>query len=686
VCPTLRETCDRFPLAACALVLSALACSRPSAPAGDEEGKKDVLAAAPVDATSDGPAAAGEAGWKGADATPVSQPGAGPTPEALPPDRATPDAQEARPDRLPPAGPANPEQAPLFECVRQSAAALRSEKTAGELLLALAAIQARTDPAGAVATLDSLPVEQLEDEPASQLVLALSASAPELALRVTKGMPAGPVRNLCLARLAMQTVTCGEAVRPGLDAALCPDRPARPAATGDVLRALEISARIDPRVSREFQLLRLLEAYLPGGGQDSALIMDRVIEPILNDFAMVRAAAKEAETNPAAAAAALRSIESDVVRKWGLMAVALQALLKDDKSTPELMSQVQGYQRDELLRQAADLLAGSAPDRAVSLALRIQAPHRKEQAMAAVAEAIFPARPGMAARMLRDVHDDVAFEEALSALVVQTCKTHPDRAEAVLAVAADQLAEDSLGRGLSACCPTSPKTVRDLLDKKGLPVTDAYRRCQVCAGLVQEPRPWIERIKGQPERERSLACLSLSLLPTSVDEAVATAGRISDRLAKDEALASLARELAAGGRNEESDRVAAMVADRYLSLALRIERFPEAEADRAAWLQGLEDGLAGLQDPWRRDSLLARLAHRTAAWQPGEALALATKIGDPESRAAAIEGIVRTWKTWDARAVGELLSGVPVGEDRARLCLLLAGLHGSVGAKEGTNH
>jgi len=481
------------------------------------------------------------------------------------------------------------------------------------LELSIARIESRYSPAKAAERIRSCAGTSPDMDLVKGAVLALAGQDTGMALGVLQGIP-GVRRKALVAAVAEN------------QAAL------------DVPGAVAVVLTLESRIVREEMLIGLLPAIYRHSPGSVPLILDRIVEPLLNDFAMVRSRTVAAtEGGPPAPAAVEAGIESRLVKRWALLDVALQLAHR----LPEAALELSGHlalplDRDEVYAATAGALTSSLPDKAVGLVLRIGDPVLKAAAADAVSRELFAVRPGMALHLVSSHLPPARAQAATVELFGALCKREPARFVEVYGEVAGRLQPEEAERLLETCCPAAPREVRRLVSESGEELRNRswYQVCLVCAALDSDAAATVARIKDPGLRKAGAICLAHQLAQRSVEDAVQVIDGLSDPYSRDDARLALFDSLLAARDLEKAAAVAALVQDRYSAARASIRLAAAGSEAEGAAAETLEKHLLSVADPWRRDDLLAEATRECRRYPRQARVRLAAMVADAALRQA----------------------------------------------------
>ena len=535
----------------------------------------------------------------------------------------------------------------LFECVESQAKMAGDASATRVLLLELAALQAQVDVNLARRTIDEAAPTLAEEAPLLNAVLAIGSRDIEVAQRVIRGLMLEELRRTCLTGITNQL------------AALTP------------LKAQDMALLIEPRIAREHLLLSIIERVREGTHEGAILLTDRVIEPLLNDYAMALVAEALSVADPEAAAGQLGSIESDLIKKWALLPIAVEAAAQETPSSAVLARQISvGYSRDEFYAQLAIRLAVSEPDRALTTALRIDDEHLKKLALKQVSRALFAARPGLALGILQEDFSDREVLGVAQGLLEQSCREEPERFAAILKQVKRKVPAAELTDSLLHCCIHAPAAAAEALAEHSTGTRDQIRYCRVCGGTAPEPIVSARHIGDPRLKDEAYACV----VRRTSDQLVAgkALAGIGDSVLADEVRLELVDALLAEGRADVSEGLAEEIKDPYLAAraALAIGTADPGRLEGA--LKLLQVNLGDMSDTWRRDDLLTRAVVAQTGNDWLAAFKLATAIADGKLRKAALLTVTSGVPESKLAASSSATEHLDDHRLRARWCLALA--------------
>lgn len=536
----------------------------------------------------------------------------------------------------------------LLQC-----AALQSKNVHGgarqaTILLGIAAVRAQYDSAATVEAIRAAPpIPEILDS-LQAAVLALAARDLNSALRAVDGLASDEHRRRCLAAMARQLVLL------------------------DTPRALRVAERIDPRIVREGILLEVVDVALEQSIETAQTVSDRIIEPLLNDYAAAGIAASGATTDFQKASQLAESIESPFVKQWAYLAMLLAMASHDPERALSLENKLPlTHHLDELHSRAAVVLAAEDADKALSVALRIGDRDVRIRTLCEVAHRLFPKRPAFAFHLLgKEVGEERALEH-LTSWVDALCAGDDGDFEAAYEALRRKLSAGQGAALLLTCCRHRPREVRKLAMEVPPALVMPLRRCYLCAGIESDPGAVLEATTATHDMDRLRACNARRLAIDKPPEALAALAGITDTLVADETRLEIATDLLAARKNDEALEIVGDVADSYLRgvglLRLLAEEDEAGEARRS-----FQAVLDELKDPWRTDDLRMRAALLLATRDLEFATRLAAGVVSPARTAQLLRLMMPRLGESDLARAAALSNSMPKGESRAGWCLEVA--------------
>lgn len=521
---------------------------------------------------------------------------------------------------LPPAAsplPLSPEVDTLLRMATAAAAEVNDPLERCRLELGIARIESRYSPARAAERIRSCAGTSPDMNLVKGAVLSLAGQDTGAALGVLQGIP--------------------DSRRKALVAAIAENQAAL-----DVPGAIAVVLTLESRIVREEMLVALLPAIYRHSPGSVPLLLDRIVEPLLNDFAMARSrTVAAAEGGPPDPAAVEAGIESSLVKRWALLDVALQLAHR----LPEAALELSGHlalplDRDEVYAATAGALTSTLPDKAIGLVLRIGDPVLKAAAAEAVSRELFPVRPAMALHLVSS-HLPVRAPAATIALFGALCKREPARFVEVYSEVAGRLQPQEAERLLETCCPEAPREVRRLVSESSeeLRSRSWYQVCLVCAALDSDAAATVARVEDPGLRKAGAICLARQLAQRSVEDAVEVIDGLSDPYSRDDARLALFDALLSARDLEKAAAVAAQVQDRYTAARASIRLAATGSEAEGAAAETLEKHLLSVADPWRRDDLLAEATRECQRYPRRARVRLAASVADSALRHALFAGL-----------------------------------------------
>ena len=509
----------------------------------------------------------------------------------------------------------------LAGCVRDSAARAIDPRVRVGLLARLAAVEAQGNPVSAAQQLKSLKGTGGDVKVLSDALMRIASRDLETAVKVAEEEEPGPLRDAFITSVARAIVK------------VAPDR------------ALSLASKVEPRLARETLLLDLVDVALEDGPSKGDLIAEQIVEPIYSDLADCMAAVRLARTDPAAGVLRLDKVESPMVRTWGYMQVSEELAARDPQAALQMERLLPSvYYRDELYERLLPSVLAADVDKGLALALRISDKQMRERAVVSVCREMFKTKPGLALLVLEKNVEATELESLQTGLLVASCvengKGFAGRVEEVRG----QLPVSVLGEALAQCCQRAPGAVKEAAGALGVAPDDALRRCFLCGGVSDGGQQEAGGIADPYLRASALSCVAVRLASTSVQDALEVVKLLPDGVARDATRLEIVQLLLAAKDGKTAERVASGIQSPYpacMGLLARMEFAPAAEAGQMGQL--VEAHLPRVQDGWRRDQVLARLARLESRWDLGRALDHAGLILDLGLQQEVLDDMTRQW-------------------------------------------
>jgi hypothetical protein len=551
----------------------------------------------------------------------------------------------------PPAVPVRPMPAglqSLLQCAAEQSRSVPDSTGQAAIALGIATVRAHYDSAAAVRAIRSAPPVPEVLPSLEEAVLALATRDLNSALKALDGLASADHRRHCLGAIARQLVQF------------------------DTPRALQVAERIDPRIVREGLLLDIVNVALEQSAAAAHTVSERIIEPLLNDYAAADIAAGGAAADFEKASELAETIESPFVKQWAYLAMLLAVAAHDPERALSLENRLPlAHHLDELHSRAAEVLAGQNAQKALSVALRIGDKTMRGRALQEVARRLFPTRPAFAFHLLvKEIGDERAWEH-LVAWTDALCSSTDGDFEATYEAVKRKLSEDRRATLLLACCRYRPREVRRLAMEVPPALVMPLRRCYLCAGIESDAQAVLDATVVPGQMDRLRACTAQQLAADKPAAALEALAGIGDKLVADEARLEMVTDLLARSKGGHALEVARHVQDSYLRglglLGLLAQEAVGGEA-KALLLLVLEN----LTDTWRSDDLRARAALILTSHDLEFAARLAGSIVNP-ARSKRLMGLMMPLLSGPELARAASLSGnIPAGKARARWCLQIA--------------
>lgn len=484
----------------------------------------------------------------------------------------------------------------LYQCVESNLIQVHDAEWRRRINVQLAMVIARHDPPRGLATLAN--ATESRPFPEESAALALAIGSHDLRRAAAMAVNFVPAENR---RRALEELV-------GV------------AAKGDVQWAIVISDLMRQRIPREIFLLRLIEHLSETRPEDSTVLTERIIEPLLNDWAVALVAAAEAPQHLDRSLSRIESIESPVVRDWALLRLSLGLAASAPDQVDELIPQVQrSLVRDELLVQLALAVVDSSPERSLPIALRIEDPELRRRGLDAVARSLLPHKPALARFMVERKREPPLAPSVWLPWLEAACRDYPEAAPAILEKALDKLTPEEILTGLLYCCRGAPGAVRSAASIQDVR-DDRLTRCYVCAGIMPDGLVAARTVRNPRVRDETLLCALQGLTDQEATTFKEEMTNLADPLLRDLAAVSLAAKLRQSDRLENALAVAGAIVDPFLrapALAQLAGTADKAVAGPAK--EAFVTALRGLKDSWRQDA--AREALVRALWNIDEATA-----------------------------------------------------------------
>jgi len=532
----------------------------------------------------------------------------------------------------------------LYQCVDANLARVPSARFRRHLHVRLAAAIARRDPPRGLATLNRATTSNPSPEEAVILTLAVASRDLRRAVTIATGFTSLKNRRRSLEGLVnLATEKSGG-------------------------WGIIIANQMRERIPREIFLLNLIERLAETRPVDSLLFADRVIEPLLNDWAMALVAAAEADQHLDQALARIEEIENPVVRDWALLRLNRGLAGSTPTRVDELIPQIQrSLVRDELLGHLALAVVADTPDRGLAIALRIEDPEMLRRGLDALAQALLPHKPALARFMVEKKREPPLSPEVWLSWLKAACRDHPDSAAEMLGKALDELSLQEELTGLLNCCPGAPMAVRSVASNRDIH-DDHLTRCYVCGGVTSDAFIAARMVRDDGIRNDALLCAIDGLTAKDAKPAVKELTNLTEPLLKDLAAASLVGKLHTAGENIAALELAGSIVDPYLrapALALLVVAENEAVASTA--MQAFDMAIEGISDRWRKDSALESLVRSSWNHDQTKAWKTLTAIEDSVLVARLIEELMTA--PLSADRIQDLMGSTPPGAPLALACL-----------------
>ena len=484
----------------------------------------------------------------------------------------------------------------LYQCVESNLAQIPVATWQRRIHVQLAVAMARRDPPRGLAALTNATASKPLPEESAAVVLAVGTH--DLRRAVTMAAGFSPPQNR---RRALEELAGAAAVE-------------------EARWAVVISDLMHQRIPREIFLLHLIEGLSQSHSEDSTLLAERIIEPLLNDWAVALLAAAEAPQKLQEALGKIETIESPVVRDWALLRLSLGLAASAPEQVDELIPQVQrSLVRDELISHLALAVIDSTPERALAIALRIEDPELRRRGLDAVARALLPHKPALARFMFEKKREPPLAPAIWLPWLESACRTYPEAAPAILdKTLSDLPPHDSLA-GLLNCCPGAPKAVRAAASIRDI-LDDRLTRCYVCAGIMPDGLVAARTVQDARVRDETLLCALEGLPAKQAGTFKLQLTNLSDPLLKDLAAVALVAKLRTAHGEQAALEVAGAIVDPFLRApALAGLTITEDKDVASTAKQAFATAVSGIKDSWRRDAAKESLVR--ALWSHDEELA-----------------------------------------------------------------
>ena len=494
----------------------------------------------------------------------------------------------------------------LYQCVHGNLLRVKSPEWQRRIHVQLAAHMARRDPPRGFAALGPATASKPHPDEAAAVVLSVAARDLRRAVIMAAGLTQPKNR-----RRALEALVNYAADRNGA-------------------WAVVISDQIHDRIPRELFLLDVVARLSLTNLEQSRLLAERIIEPLLNDWAMALVAAREASPALDQALAKVEAIESPVVRDWALLKLTRELSSTAPALVEELMPRVQrSLVRDELLAHLALAVVADSPDKGLALALRIEEPELRRRGLDAVARALLSHKPALARFMVEKKREPPLPPDVWLSWLKTACRDYPDKAPEMLEKALERLSPQARLDGLLNCCPGAPKAVRgaaSILDIRD----DRLTRCYVCGNIMPDGLVAARTVREEGVRDDALLCALSGLPGAEAEKAIQVLEDIGEPLLRDQAAASLVAALQADNQSEAALELAGTIVDHYLrapALALLAADADDAVSStaREAFAMSLDE----VHDQWRQDAARRELVR--ALWTQDENLAWSTLMAIQDS-------------------------------------------------------
>ncbi len=565
------------------------------------------------------------------------------------------------PPGLPPAAaphPRSPEVDRLLGLAQKATAEVSAPDGRCRLELGIARIESRYSPAVAAGKITAYGGSCPDMEAVRGSVLALAGQDTAAALRAIRGFPQDRRETLIVAIAENQAIL-------------------------DVAGAVAIVQTIESRIVREEQLIALLPALYrrDPGSIESAL--DRIVEPLLNDFAMARVrAVAAAQGAPPEAKSVEKGIESRLVKRWALLDVALQLAGRLPEAALALAEGLAlPLDRDEVYAASSGALAAATPDKALALVMRIGDAHYRAVAAETVATAVFSSRPAMALHLVQNNLPPSRVRPAVLALFGALCRDDPTRFPEALSEAGIRLLPQDEEAVLERCCRQVPRDVRRVISEKREELRERswYKVCLICTGLDADAQASVEKLaasgaSADPDAHlEAVSCLTRQLAATSVEDALQVIEALDDPYSRDRIRLALFDDLIASRNLDRASQIAALLQDRYMAEKAAIVLVAAEASPAATSLDALEGKLLSLADTWRRDDLLAQAVRQGLRFPVGFRVRLAASVVDPALRQSLFVELAAGIAQGDLQAAVELVPESSAASARADWYLALCG-------------
>jgi hypothetical protein len=550
-------------------------------------------------------------------------------------------------DPLPPEAqplPANSELESLYQCVNANLARIPSVQLRRQVHVNLAVAIAKRDPPRGLATLKRATSSNPTPDESAALVKAIAERDLRRAVTMASVIAAPENRRRALEELVSFAVE------------------------KNGQWAVVISNQIRLRIPREIFLLHIIERLAESQLEDSKLLTERIIEPLLNDWAMALVSAADAKQDLDQALANIEAIESPVVRDWALLRLSHSLATSAPATVVDLLPKVQrSLVRDELLAHLSLAVVDSAPQEALAIALRIEEPELLRRGLDALARALMPHKPALARFMVERKREPPLVPEVWLTWLETACRDFPDAAPSMLKKSLHELSPEDTLAGLLSCCPGAPAAVYSAASDRDVN-DDGLTRCYVCGGIMPDSLIAARSIRDAGVRDDALLCAIERLPASAAKPAIQEMASLTEPLLRDLAAVSLVVTLQGANESMAALGVAGSIVDPYLrapALAELVGAADEAVASTAR--EAFAMALDGIEDSWRKDS--ARETLLRSLWQddPKGAWQTLVTVEDPEIIANVLDELMS--QPLSLTQIQNLLGATPPGAPLALTCL-----------------
>ncbi len=548
---------------------------------------------------------------------------------------------------LPPlrnAPPLPPHFESLFQCVESNLQVIQDDGFARRLHVALATEAARFDAIRGQAVLMRATGRKPTADESAEMILAIAGWDLRRAVETSLLFADPALKQHALESLAAEV------------AALQPEA------------ASAIVDLIPARIAREDFLLGVIQRLAVDHPAAARTLADRIIEPLLNDWAVALVASGTPPEQLEVALRQLETLENPVVLDWALLALADRLTRQDLASVDTILPKIQrSLIRDELLSRLALATVATDPDKALSITLRIAEPMLMRRSLDALARALLPHKPALGRFLIEKKRTPPLPPEVWLPWLHEACEAHPDDAPDMFSALLSSLSNPEVLAGLLACCPGAPRAVRSEASTRDLS-DDRLTLCFICQGILPDLLVACRAMSNPALRDEAIRCALPRQLPASMAALTDALNLMTEPLMRDEAISAVTPELLKNDRIADAFNLALKITDPYVRARTLVPLLSVADSTLATQaLVAYEEAFAAISDPWRRDDVLTVRVRLLWPDQPTAAWVVLGGFHDWQRAQQLLGGLVAT--PLPRSSLDDLLSVLPGGPAKALLCL-----------------